>query len=212
MSLQERLSETAAKTLVWTATRKQFQGRWQNLQTEIQHVTEESQTTATAQKVLEDLLQQCSGEAKVNLEKFLSFAMQKIFNKASLAIEIHQETKRDRTETKILLREGKIVGPPSKVAGGGYQNVIGFLLRFLALKKLNCQQILILDEAFRNVSTGHLDTLNSFLKHLAADHKIDILLVTHEEKFESSADRLYAVAKVDDVLTITHQEKEGQCA
>jgi ABC-type thiamine transport system ATPase subunit len=150
---------------------------------------------AAAEKVLADTIAHCSAQTKANIEAFISLSLQQIFGDPALKVELLQEVKRDRVETRIIINDGDGTGPPAKVAGGGVQNVLGFLLRFLALRRMNLKPVLILDEAFRNVSANHLDTLCSFLKHLTEDHGLDILLVSHEPAFMRIADIFYEVNK-----------------
>ena len=205
------LKSTDARVQQWTAAQRLYQYQLQSLDAQVLSLNQDGDTLAAAEKVLADTINHCSAETKNNIEAFLSLSLQQIFQNPLLKVELSQEVKRDRIETKILLHKGEIVGPPDKISGGGVQNVLGFLLRFLALRRMNLKPILILDEAFRNVSVNHLDTLCSFLKHLTKDHGLDILLVTHEPAFLRIADRIYQVSNTDEKgLVIINQESRLQ--
>lgn len=193
--LKELIQKNAVKTLQWVSAQRLYQFQLQSLDDQVRTQTSEYTNLSLAEKVLADTIAHCSAETKNNIEAFLSLSLQKIFQNDEIRIELLQEVKRDRIETQVILHEGEISGPPSKIAGGGVQNVIGFLLRFLVLRRLSLKPILILDEAFRNVSANHLDALCSFLKHLTQDHGLSILLVTHEPAFMKIADAVYEVAK-----------------
>ena len=193
--VQELLQETQVKSIKWTSTTSLYRHQLDTMERQILTLNQDAVHLAAAEKVLSDTVAHCSAQTKANIEAFLSLSLQQIFVNTALRVELLQEVKRDRVETKIILHEGDISGPPAKIAGGGVQNVLGFLLRFLALRRMNLKPILILDEAFRNVSANHLDTLCSFLKHLTTDHSLDILLVSHEPALMRVADIFYEVTK-----------------
>jgi len=195
LNVSELIKLTGAKSAQWVSAHKIYQHQLDTLDEQISLLTQESATLASAEKVLSDIIAHCSAETKNNIEAFLSLSLQQIFNNPDIFIELLQEVKRDRVETQIILHEGDIVGPPAKISGGGVQNVLGFLLRFLALRRMHLKPLLILDEAFRNVSVNHLDALCSFLKHLTEDHNLSILLVTHEPSFMRIANSVYEVTK-----------------
>ena len=207
MSYLEILDQTRTKTIRWEAARDLHKYQLDELNSRIISVNSDLVNLSAAEKVLADTIEHCSAQTKSNIEAFLTLSLQQIFQNTDLRIELLQEVKRDRIETTIILHEDTISGPPSKIAGGGVQNVLGFLLRFLALRRMNLKPILVLDEAFRNVSANHLDTLCSFLKHLTEDHGLDILLVSHEPAFMRIAHRFYEVKKTPSHgLTIAFQQ------
>lgn len=197
VQVKELLDRTSGKAIQWSSAQRLYQHQLQSIDTQIVSHIDETTTLSAAEKVLSDTIAHCSAETKNNIEAFLSLSLQQIFQNPAIMIELLQEVKRDRVETQIMLHEGDIVGPPAKIAGGGVQNVLGFLLRFLALRRLKLKPILVLDEAFRNVSANHLETLCSFIQHLTTDHNLDILLVTHEPLFSRVANSIYEVAKTE---------------
>jgi DNA repair exonuclease SbcCD ATPase subunit len=193
--VQELLKKTQTQAIKWSSATALYKYQMEEADRQIVTMGADAVNLAAAEKVLMDTVSHCSAQTKANIEAFLSLSLQQIFKNPEIKIELLQEVKRDRVETRIVLHEGDVVGPPAKISGGGVQNVLGFLLRFLALRRMNLKPILILDEAFRNVSADHLDTLCSFLKHLTEDHGLDILLVTHEAAFMRIADNFYEVSK-----------------
>ncbi len=209
--IKELLGDTSIKTIKWTSTRSLYQHQLDTIEHRIIELGSDVENYNAAEKVLGDTIAHCSAQTKTNIEAFLSLSLQQIFDNTGLRIELLQEIKRDRVETKVILHEGEISGPPAKIAGGGVQNVLGFLLRFLALRRMNLKPVLILDEAFRNVSANHLDTLCSFIKHLTEEHGLDILLVTHEPAFMRIADLFYEVRKTaSHGLTIVSQTVQNK--
>ena len=196
LELKDILRTTGERCLLWGSAQRLYTSQLQLLDAKVETLSQDSINLVAAEKVLSDTINHCSAETKNNIEAFLSLSLQQIFNNPDISIELSQEVKRDRIETQILLHDGLIIGPPSKIAGGGVQNVLGFLLRFLALRRMKLKPILILDEAFRNVSANHLESLCSFLQHLTQDHGLDILLVTHEPAFMKIANSVYEVSKI----------------
>ena len=206
LDLQDLIRSNSQKTLRWSAAAHFYTQQLQTMDSTISALGVEALNLSAAEKVFSDTIAFCSAETKASIEAFLSLSLQQIFDNPDVKIELLQEGKRDRVETKVILHEGSISGPPSRVAGGGMQNVIGFLIRFLALRRMNLQPIMVLDEAFRNVSANHLDRLCSFLLHLTKDHSLNILLVTHEPKFMTIANAVYEVRKTSEGLKVlTHK-------
>lgn len=203
--LHDVLNYTAQGSYKWSAARNFYQQQLQAIDNQISGMGTEALNLAAAEKVLADTITHCSAETKASIEAFLSLSLQQIFG-GSISIELLQEVKRDRVETKIVLHGEeageKYSGPPDEVSGGGIQNVISFLLRFLALRRMKLQPIMILDEAFRNVSVDHLPKVCSFLQHLTKEHSLDILAITHDPNLINSANRAYSLAKTNGELTI----------
>lgn len=191
------LTELADKATRWGQTRNIFVQQKDQLFAKLNGLEQERVTYQRAEAVLNDLLEHFSTESLRAVEEFLSVALKTIFPDQNITVKLLQEIKRDKIETRLIVDDGEGSGPPNRIAGGGPQNVIGFLIRFLIIQRYKLRPVMILDEAFRNVSEEYLENLCQFLKFLTDEYKMDILLVTHEPKFQKIAHKVYAVDKVD---------------
>ena len=69
-------------------------------------------------------------------------------------------------------------------SGGGVVDVAAFALRLscLMLSKPPLRRLLVLDEPFKFVSAEHRDRIQTLLRTLAEEMRIQILMVTHIEQ------------------------------
>lgn len=208
-AIKELLKATDIKATQWATAQRFYAHQLKALSDQTVILTQEALNLAQAEKVLADTIAHCSAETKNNIEAFLSLSLQQIFNNPDITIELLQEVKRDRIETQIILHDSEGSGPPNRVSGGGIQNVLGFLLRFLALRRMKMKPLLILDEAFSNVSAQYIPTLCSFLQHLTHEHGLDIMLFTHNANFFKASDIAYVLEKQRGSLIISQSFVRG---
>ena len=77
--------------------------------------------------------------------------------------------------------------------GGGITNVVSVLYQILvlALVRPMQQQIIFLDESFKNLSEEYLEATGEFLKSISQKLNIQIVLISHRKQLHETADCLY---------------------
>jgi ABC-type branched-subunit amino acid transport system ATPase component len=65
---------------------------------------------------------------------------------------------------------------------GGMTSVISIVLTLFLITSLGHRRVLVTDEQFSGISTAYIENFYSFLRKLAKDLNIDILMVTHDKR------------------------------
>ena len=83
--------------------------------------------------------------------------------------------------------------------GLGVADVIGFALRIalLVLYKPKVRPVLFLDEPFRNLSMDYVSNASKFMKQVAQELGIQLVLITHNTEFISDAEQVIRLDKVN---------------
>jgi DNA repair exonuclease SbcCD ATPase subunit len=127
------------------------------------------------------------------IEGLVSDALKEVFPDQNLGFKVEQIIERGRTSLNFYVMDNSFEPPAQReimdCLGGGVVAVVSFLLRVIALKKLNLYPFLALDETFGQVSTDYIPNVSKLLRQLSERLGIDIFLVTHQEGFLSGAHR-----------------------
>lgn len=168
-----------------------------SLQEQVTELTKVSETMEKAAGVLASIGESRQKAAQEQIEELVTQGLQKIFG-SHLSFKVVQSVKNKTPVVDFLIRtellDGKIRETDILSAmGGGVAAVTGFLLRLvvLLLDRSRKSAILVLDESFAHVSDAYLPTLAEFLREIVDKAKVQILLVTHQQEFETLADKAY---------------------
>lgn len=145
------------------------------------------------------------------IENIATSALRQVYgNEYSLKFDTFEEKRKDggnnfKIEIKIISpHEGEdmetgLLGE----RGGGLIETVSFALRIAALKWLNYNGPILLDEAWKSMSTDNkIDEVASFLKDVSVQSDRQVILITHMlDKFGKIADNIVKINKVDGVAT-----------
>ena len=114
--------------------------------------------------------------------------------------------RRNRTECDLYFDEFGTRQHPIESSGGGPKDVASFGLRcaYWALKKN--RRVLVLDEPFRNVSPDLQRAVSDMVKGVSKTLGIQIVMVSHQDDINISADKTFSVVKTGKVSRITEGE------
>lgn len=145
------------------------------------------------------------------IENIATSALRQVYgDEYSLKFDTFEEKRKDggnnfKIEIKIISpHEGEdmetgLLGE----RGGGLIETVSFALRIAALKWLNYNGPILLDEAWKSMSTDNkIDEVASFLKDVSVQSDRQVILITHMlDKFGKIADNIVKINKVDGVAT-----------
>lgn len=140
--------------------------------------------------------------AQRQIESLVTNGLQTIFG-PTLSFHLVQSVRSKRPEVDFIVRstlsDGKIIDTAPEARGGGYQAVIGVLLRIviLLLQHKDKETPLILDETFTHLSEKFRPAVGEFLKQLVKETGIQIIMVTHHPEFALYGDKIYQFTQVD---------------
>jgi ABC-type uncharacterized transport system ATPase component len=153
-----------------------------------------------------DLFQRCSEVYKSWLEDSLrsnidsmadlaTTGLRHIIHDQSLTFRIQQEMKYNRVSIKFLLEEDGTEGNPMDSFGGGAVLVISLILRLAVMARMGMGNLLLLDESMFALANRYVPAAASFMRQLAEETNINILMVTHNEEFMNNAHTAYEAYK-----------------
>jgi ABC-type uncharacterized transport system ATPase component len=134
------------------------------------------------------------------IESIVTEGLGTIFHDQKLSFEAEIGSRYNKIAIDFRLKQGEgalaIVGKPLESFGGGPSSVASLLLRVLTLLRLGRKHVLFLDETLAAVSDEYVDLTGKFLRRLASNAGVDILLVTHKQSFLEHANRAYQGSEV----------------
>lgn len=126
------------------------------------------------------------------LKDVLNSALSYIFKDKSLEVDIQLSDKRGKSLTFIITNNGRKVSL-KRGMGMGVKCVISCILHIYYLQCKN-SKILMLDEAYSNISKNYISDFFDFLSKLCEKLQFTLILITHDERFIEYADRVYEIS------------------
>lgn len=171
--------------------------RIRSLREEVQTLSAEVTELEQVTHLLNSIAEEKQMRAQHDIEELVTRGLQTIFDD-SLSFHIIQTTRGKTSIVEFVVRttlDDRVVDTPVMDArGGGLAAVIGFLLRVVVMLLRNGarqQNLLLLDETFAMVSSEYLPVLGDFLRSIVEETGIQIIMVTHQNEFIDSADKVY---------------------
>jgi len=208
VSVIDSINYTINQLEILDKTRKQLELSIKDIEKNIEKINQsllDSKEEKTYYGKAIDIIYQ---ESIGGLKDTINTALQYVFYDRSLEVELVLEDKRGTKTLDISLNDldKDIFGLDIKEdEGQGIAAVISSVLKtFYLLNKGS--YILLLDEKYSNVSREYVERFFTFLKQLAKEKHFIIVLVTHDDRFNDYASKVYQVSG-GNVLLIK-EEKE----
>ncbi len=135
------------------------------------------------------------------LENMLTFGVGTIFKDSGFNIEIEVNDRgKDKTATMWLIDSQNVskAGVPSRTRlyegnGGGLAAVASLMIRVYLMLKFDKQRFLVLDESMSELSIEFVSGFLTFLRMIVDELDFVVLMITHDTRFTSIADKGYKV-------------------
>jgi DNA repair exonuclease SbcCD ATPase subunit len=161
-------------------------------QTKIDDLEAQKLMNSKAVAVIDRAIKVISANGIGKVESIVSDGLKLVFDQdLQLVIERKEGAKGD--SYRLMVQEGDVIGPPIDTMGGGVVNVISFLLRVIMIQRFKLNKLIVLDEAFNNVSSDRLPKVSEMLKSLCDDYDYTILSITQQPLLACAADRVLSV-------------------
>lgn len=175
-----------------------------------QEVTRASQETVILEQVnkfLASQIQQKVGETKHQLESLVNQGLEYVFG-TGIRIVIESSFKNNKTQFTLNIKKDGINEGRMDSFGGGVLAVIAVLLRVSAIIITKTERFIFFDESTNFVSAQYQPALGNFLKQICSQLGFTIILISHQETINKSADHTY-IADGDprDGITFTKAEQ-----
>lgn len=167
----------------------------QRVEAEVARLQDETERHEKCNVLLTGLGEQAQANAQEQLEQLVTRGLQVIFG-TELSFHVVQSVKAGQVTTDFVIRSkfGDMVidTPVLQARGGGMAAVVGFMIRLVVLLLTpRARRVLFLDESFGFLSREFEARLAEFLKEVAERAGVQIVLVTHSDAYDDSADARY---------------------
>lgn len=144
-------------------------------------------------------------KASKQVESIVVRALRAVFPDRNYDFKIEQETKRGVSSVSFTLVEDEIETDIWENGGLGVADIVGFALRiaFLALYRPKLRPFIVWDEPFRFVGEAYRRNASAFVRRVAKDLNIQMVVITHDAAFLDSADQAFYLNKVDGKVVVT---------
>jgi DNA repair exonuclease SbcCD ATPase subunit len=143
--------------------------------------------TAAAQAIIQQVARTCQQRAHRQIAAIVTRCLQAVFDDAYTFRIIFDRKPSGKTEPHLAFVRDGVEYEPLDAAGGGVIDVAAFALRLAALllSVPRRRLLLCLDEPFRHLSKNHLPRVRGLLETLAAELKVQFIIVTHAEELQA---------------------------
>lgn len=151
------------------------------------------------------IIEKITYESKSNVEDYLTYALRSIFTDREYSIKLNLKEDTKKPGLELTLVDGSIEQEITDAVGGGILSTVGLLLQIYYIEVFDVNKIIFIDEGLKEISStkslesetekSYLDNMLSFLKWLASEKEYKIIIVTHDNKVKSYADKVYEVSK-----------------
>ena len=198
--LDDRLTETGSGLSSLLSRFEQGYGARQMLERQLAEALDRTEREKAEAELLEHVVSLLSAMQELWRERFqagvgevVSRGLTAAFGEPlDLVVEMGQSG--DLPVAKFSIRDSRgLATDIIDARGGGLVNVASFLLRVLLLLSARppLARLLVLDEAFANVSAEYLSAVVALLRRICDDGGFQLLLVTHRPELADAADVAY---------------------
>lgn len=158
--------------------------------TRIKQLEEEKAELIKAVGVIDRCIQLVSANGIGKIEGMVTDGLRRVYNNKHVGFVVEKRETARGIQYRLLVKKGRTVGSPMDSFGGGIQNVVGFLLRLILIKRFKLAPFIALDEQFSNVSPEYQPRIAQLLKTLAG-MGFTIFAVSHQPAITGGADSVY---------------------
>lgn len=150
-----------------------------------------------AQTFLQKVAQETQEHLKFKIEDIVNLALETCFPH-EYSFRLNFNISRGKTEAEFVFLSQSSNRPidPMNASGGGVVDIACFALRIASyVLEQGIDNVIVLDEPMKFVSKDLLDSAGEILKVLSTKLGLQIIMVTHENKFIDIADKVFEVKK-----------------
>lgn len=154
------------------------------------------------QAIIQTVAQETQQELEFHISNLVTMALATVFPEEKIKFITKFVVRRNKTECDLLFEERGNTYAPLEGSGYGAVDVAAFALR-LSLWALNpTDNVMVLDEPFRNVSPDRQHRVGEMLKSLSEELSLQIILVSHAVDVNIQADKTFTIVRQGDVSKV----------
>lgn len=170
---------------------------YSNCKLELESLIKNQRVQSLSINVFKELIDNLTQQHINQVRDLLNHALGTIFYNRNYSVEVLMSDKRNSKTAEFFLvtKEGNKVIKSSfnDSIGGGIMAVVGFVLQVFYISYLGRANIMFCDESFSQVSSEYIDSLITFIKELSKAKGFIIVLITHDLRLQTSANKIYRI-------------------
>ncbi len=183
---------------------KQEQNILTKLQTQLENHKQKAVIAKQASALIQVVAQQLQSKLEKQITTLVNLAINSVFENAPI-FKMEIVVRRNKTECDLLFEEQGELSKPIDSSGGGLLDIVSFALRVVIWTFTDNDNVLILDEPFKFLSPNLAEKASDMLSALSEKLGLQIIMVSHAEGINTSANKIFILEKPDDLTII----KEG---
>lgn len=169
---------------------------------QIERLTERLENSHKARVIIQQVAQETQQNLEYHISNLVTTALASVFpNPPEFITQI--TIRRNKTECDLFFKEFGVLEKPVDASGGGPLDVASNALRYTYWSLNPNRPTFILDEPFKFVSPDLQHKVSDMLKMLSKELGIQIIMVSHAEEINYSADKTFVVEKVGKYSKVT---------
>lgn len=184
--------------------KKNLESRKKEISECLDELREKSDIIDKAASLIQKVAQETQSNIVFHIENIVDKALETVFqDEYKFSFNFVQKRGKVEAEHFLIRNDGTEVDIING-AGGGVIDIVSFALR-IAVWTLsnNVQNVIVLDEPFRFLSQDLQDRAGEILKELSVKLGIQFIIVSHNEKLISYADKIFFVKKSQNFSFLT---------
>lgn len=185
--LQKRYYDTIDQNIILSEKQSKISNEILQIEEEL-NVSKESKIYY--QKSIDLVYENSIGE----LEKLLNLGMKYIFHDANYRVKLDLSDKRNKSLNVLLVDQNDNELDILDGIGLGMRSVISFIIQIYYLINMGSYPVLFMDEKLTGLSNEYINHFFYFIKSICEQHNFIIVLITHDTRFETYANKIYVVS------------------
>lgn len=190
-SIRNRLSNLRLVITKIGSYREILQSQYNSLQTEESNFSHKSELYQKCSEIFKTWLEDSMKKNVDSISELATTGLRHVIHDQKLTFNIKQEPKYNRLAMRFVLEDNGVEGDPIQSYGGGAAVIISFVLRIAVMSRMKMANLLILDESLPALSSAYVPAAGAFIRQLAEETGINILLVTHNPDYLNHAHTAY---------------------
>ena len=160
----------------------------------LKNLSELNRITRWSCNYLDVLIKEESGKFIQRLNDMLDYWVKTIFFDCDYSVEI-RVSDNDKATIHLVYddADGNKLEPDVRDCGGGIRTCIGCLLQIHYIYYYRVEPIIFIDEGLSQLSSTYVPSFLGLVEELAKKNGLRIVLITHDSRFLSYADKRYEV-------------------
>lgn len=118
-------------------------------------------------------------------------ALGHVIHDQDLKFRIEQDAQLNRLSMRFLIEDDGVEGDPMASFGGGAVALLSMVLRLAVMARMGMVNLLLLDESMTYLANQYVPAAAEFMRRLAEQTGVNILMVTHNPEYLAHAHAAY---------------------